>query len=46
MSCSADYFFVFWSGSADYYLVRKSCMSPPNQSPLCAPKKKPKIILL
>jgi hypothetical protein len=24
MSCSADYSFVFWSGSADYYFVLKS----------------------
>jgi hypothetical protein len=21
MSCSADYYFVFWSGSAEYYFV-------------------------
>jgi hypothetical protein len=40
MSCSADYTFVFWSGNADYYLVRKICMS------LCAPKKMRENILL
>ena len=26
MSCSADYYIVFWSGSADYYVVRHTCL--------------------
>jgi hypothetical protein len=36
MSCSADYYFVFWSGSADYYFEESTytvlrvpqCLSP------------------
>jgi hypothetical protein len=29
MSCSADYYIVFWSGSADYYVVCIGSTPPP-----------------
>jgi hypothetical protein len=29
MSCSADYYIVFWSGSADYYVVCIGSTLPP-----------------
>jgi hypothetical protein len=32
MSCSADYSFVFWSGSADYYFVWNVLLYFPNQT--------------
>ena len=32
MSCSADYYIVFWSGSADYYVVWIVPLHFPNQT--------------
>ncbi len=34
MSCSADYYFVFWSGSADYYFVWNVRYTPESFGPI------------